>query len=331
MRMVMLIFSFMPLIFLSLNASFKTSIAITASAILVYEITAKLGIHFFAQYKPNFPEQFYELAYIPAAFFVAFITHEVKKLRDRVSLMKQQFEIAHRELEFTHKALEQAHNDVEDKNTALELLASKLAKYLSPQIYASIFSGEKDVIIETYKKNLTVFFSDIVGFSKKTEAMELEQLPDWLNQYLDEMAAVAIRYGGTLDKFIGDAVMVFFGDPQTEGEENDAVKCVKMAIEMQKQAKKIGMNIRIGINSGECLVGNFGSDLHMEYTIIGSAVNLAARLESHCEAGEILISQASYRLVKDQIACVKHGGIQVKGFDQSVMTYGIKKGDDKKA
>jgi class 3 adenylate cyclase len=94
-------------------------------------------------------------------------------------------------------------------------IAVKLAKYLSPQVYDSIFSGEKDVKIESYRKKLTVFFSDIKDFTKTTDSMESEALTGLLNEYLNEMSKIALEYGGTIDKYIGDAIMIFFGDPES--------------------------------------------------------------------------------------------------------------------
>ncbi len=132
-----------------------------------------------------------------------------------------------------------------------------------------------------------------------------------------------MRHGGTLDKFIGDAVMVFFGDPMTRGEKEDALSCVKMAIEMQSRAKERGIQIRIGVSSGECTVGNFGSDDRMDYTIIGKEVNLAARLEKSSDPGRILISDGAYQLVKDEIPCEARGEIQVRGIDRNIMTYWV--------
>jgi adenylate cyclase len=206
----------------------------------------------------------------------------------------------------------------------LENLASKLSRYLSPEVYASIFSGERDVKIETRPRPLTVFFSDIVGFTAKTESLGDQELTLWLNRYLDEMAQIAARHGGTLDKFIGDAVMVFFGDPRTVGKEGDAVKCVRMAKEMLAAAKAHDIAIRIGINSGECTVGNFGSETQMDYTIIGAVVNAASRLQSASEPGRILISQATHRLIKTEIDCEERGPVQLKGIQEALMTWWIK-------
>jgi len=213
-------------------------------------------------------------------------------------------------------------------------LANSLAKYLSPQVWQSIFSGRKSVRLETQRKRLTVFFSDIKGFTELSEELEAEALTDLLNTYLNEMSKIALKYGGTIDKFVGDSVMVFFGDPTSEGSKNDAVAAVSMAIAMRKHMKVLRqqwraqgitklLEIRMGINTGYCTVGNFGADTRMDYTIIGREVNLASRLESASEAGEILVSHETYSLVKDVIMCRDKGQIGVKGFSRPVQTYQI--------
>lgn len=213
-------------------------------------------------------------------------------------------------------------------------LASSLAKYLSPQVWESIFTGRKSVRLETQRKKLTVFFSDIKGFTELSEELEAEALTDLLNNYLNEMSKIALKYGGTIDKFVGDSIMVFFGDPTTEGAKNDAVAAVSMAIAMRKHMKVLRqqwraqgitkpLEIRMGINTGYCTVGNFGADTRMDYTIIGREVNLASRLESASDAGEILISHETYSLVKDVIMCRDKGQITVKGFSRPVQIYQI--------
>ncbi|MEH6580201.1 MAG: response regulator [Amphritea sp.] len=205
----------------------------------------------------------------------------------------------------------------------LKELADQLSKYLSPQVYASIFSGQTEARIESYRRPLTICFTDIVGFTPKAEEMELQDLTEWLNHYLNEMATIALRYDGTLDKFIGDSVMVFFGDPQSQGRQQDAIACVRMAMEMQRRAQELGIPVRIGISSGDCTVGNFGSEDRMEYTIVGQVVNAAARLEQHSEPGRILIGSTTYELVKDEIGCELRGEIHVKGIARDLMTYWV--------
>ncbi|MBF0279989.1 MAG: adenylate/guanylate cyclase domain-containing protein [SAR324 cluster bacterium] len=222
-----------------------------------------------------------------------------------------------------NQEIEKQRELIQQKSEQLEALATKLAKYLSPQVYNSIFSGEREVKIETYRKTLTIFFSDIVGFTSQSEEMDTNELSLWLNQYLDRMAEIAIRYEGTLDKFIGDAVMVFFGDPTSEGEKKDAFNCVSMAMAMRQEAKNLGIKIRIGINTGECTVGNFGSESRMEYTVIGAPVNLASRLESNSKPGQILISDATYDLIGNFVQCEERELIKVKGIDRDLKTYWV--------
>ena len=216
----------------------------------------------------------------------------------------------------------------------IEQLASQLSKYLSPQVYQSIFSGKKNVKIEAYRKKLTVFFSDIKGFTEITDRLEPEVLSFLLNSYLNEMSKIALKYGGTIDKFVGDAILIFFGDPETRGEKEDAKACVLMAIEMQESMKKLHniwedhgifnpLEIRIGINTGFCNVGNFGSEDRLDYTIIGGEVNLASRLESSAETGQILISQETYALIKKDIICEKKDEINVKGISHKIQTYQV--------
>ena len=136
-----------------------------------------------------------------------------------------------------------------------------------------------------------------------------------LNYYLNEMSSIALKFGGTIDKYVGDAIIVFFGDPETQGVQKDALNCVNMAITMQKRmkalenewAQKFGLReplqIRIGINTGYCTVGNFGSENRLDYTVIGGQVNLASRLESSANSGTILISFDTYSQIKDEVDC----------------------------
>ena len=216
----------------------------------------------------------------------------------------------------------------------IEQLASKLSRYLSPQVYQSIFSGKKNVKIEAYRKKLTVFFSDIKGFTEITDRLEPEVLSTLLNSYLNEMSQIALKYGGTIDKFVGDAILIFFGDPETKGESEDAISCALMALEMRERMKFLRktwkdkgisnpLEIRIGINTGYCNVGNFGSENRLDYTIIGGEVNLASRLESNAETGQILISQETYALIKKEIFCEKKEEINVKGIAHKIQTYQV--------
>jgi class 3 adenylate cyclase/PAS domain-containing protein len=229
---------------------------------------------------------------------------------------------------------EEANSLVIEKNRILESLSSKLSKYLSPQLYKSIFSGDKNVEVASQRKKLTIFFSDIAGFTETTDMLESEELTSLLNQYLREMSAIALEFGATIDKFIGDAIMLFFGDPQTNGPKEDAIACVKMAIAMQQRMRDLQaewrergqehvFQLRIGINTGFCTVGNFGSDDRVDYTIIGNEVNLAARLQSHADLRGILLAHETYSLVKNEILAEETGTITVKGFPRPVRTHRV--------
>jgi Amt family ammonium transporter len=225
-------------------------------------------------------------------------------------------------------------SELETKNLELEGLSTKLSKYLSPQVYASIFRGEQSVEIASKRKKLTIFFSDIASFTETTDHMESEELTNLLNHYLTEMSTIALEYGATIDKYVGDAILAFFGDPETKGVKEDAQACVLMAIAMQRRMRTLeqewwdeGLDrpfrIRVGINTGFCTVGNFGSKDRMDYTIIGNEVNLAARLESSSELGGILMAHETYSLVKDIIAADEQEPLTVKGFTQPVGNYKV--------
>ena len=219
-----------------------------------------------------------------------------------------------------------------ERTEQLETLSTKLSKYLAPQVYASIFQGRQQVEIASNRKKLTVFFSDIVGFTETTENLDSEELTSILNRYLNEMAGIALKYGATLDKYVGDAIIAFFGDPETRGVAEDAKACVAMAVEMQRRVAELesqwqegglerSLRVRMGINTGFCTVGNFGSQDRMDYTIIGGAVNLASRLEFAAEPGKILISRETWSLVKDAVIAEEMPPLTLKGFGRPLQVY----------
>jgi class 3 adenylate cyclase len=224
--------------------------------------------------------------------------------------------------------------ELESANSFLASLSMKISRYISPQVYKSIFSGQKDVTIHTERKKLTIFFSDIQNFTATTERLQPELLTQLLNEYFTEMSAIAHEYGGTVDKFIGDAMLIFFGDPETRGDRADAQACVRMAWRMQRRLLELNakwrasgieqpFRSRIGINSGYCNVGNFGSADRMDYTIIGAEANLAARLQSIAEPGRIVISYESYALVRDIISAHPLPAITMKGISREVIPYSV--------
>ena len=175
-----------------------------------------------------------------------------------------------------------------------------------------LFKGKYNTEIDTKKKKLTIFFSDIKNFTSISENLQPEDLTKYLNEYFSEMTSIAIKFGGTIDKYIGDAMMVFFGDPNTKGEKEDARACLKMALAMQDKMKILQrkwkaegfaepFEVRIGINTGYCNVGNFGSEQRLTYTIIGGEVNVTQRLEGNADPNGILMSYETYAFTQDMV------------------------------
>ena len=233
----------------------------------------------------------------------------------------------------------QSHLERSSNALRLQALSEKLSRYLAPQVYQSLFDGSQQAEIHTERKKLTVFFSDIKDFTASTAKWQPEDITRLLNSYFSEMSRIAAEYGGTVDKFIGDAMVIFFGDPQSRGVREDALQCVKMAIAMQRSMADLqtlwndlgtskSFRIRIGINTGFCDVGNFGSDLRMDYTIIGPEVNLAARLEQAAAPGGILISGETYALVRDEIQADQSISIDAKGFSEPITAHAVRIGNE---
>jgi class 3 adenylate cyclase len=230
--------------------------------------------------------------------------------------------------------IDERESELAEKTNAMEQLSNQLAKYLSPQVYESIFSGRREVKVASTRKKLTVFFSDIAGFTEMADRLESEELTQLLNHYLTEMSRIALDHGATIDKYVGDAIVIFFGDPETRGVKEDALACVEMAIAMRGRLHDLEdiwrqsgierpLRCRMGIHTGFCTVGNFGSEDRMDYTIVGGAVNTASRLETLATPGEILISYETFAHVRDQIQCDEHGEAEVKGIAYPVATYQV--------
>lgn len=223
--------------------------------------------------------------------------------------------------------LNELKQEAQETNTQLEGMSSQLSKFLSPQLYNSIFSGSRAGTRVTRRKKLTVFFSDLCGFTNFVESMESEDVTSLLNLYLETMTTIALDYGATIDKYIGDGIMLFFGDPETKGLKEDATACVKMGLDMLKELDNLSdqwvnygmkepLQMRIGIDTGFATVGNFGSESRLDYTAIGSAVNRASRLETAADHGSIFISEDTYNLVRDSIEAAELEPIHLKGIGE---------------
>ena len=271
---------------------------------------------------------------------------ELKDLKKELSRLRLEANLRKSlatQLEKQKKVAEDAKAEAQSKTQQMEDVSGQLAKYLSPQIYESIFSGKQNVEVKSYRKKITVFFSDIVNFTAISDKLESEELTALLNFYLNEMSQIALKHGATIDKYIGDAIMIFFGDPESFGIEEDARRCVAMAVEMQQRmaelwgywSKHFGLKkdleIRVGINTGYCTVGNFGSEDRLDYTVVGAAVNLASRLESAAIPSGILVSEETYFQVKDYFSFDAPQQLELKGLERGVIAYEVDISDTSRA
>ena len=229
-------------------------------------------------------------------------------------------------------------HDREQKITSMSQQLARanevISRYIASQLAEQIRDGHFEELERHERRRLTLFFSDIEEFADTADHIEPEDLAEALNLYLSEMARIGQRHGGTIDKFAGDAVMIFFGAPAPMADRIQALHAVEMAIEMQEAMivlrekwRAVGFerpfHIRIGINTGHASIGNFGSPERADYTAIGRNVNLAARLQAQCPPDRILLSHATWVLVRDEIECEAKGEISVKGIRDPVFVYEV--------
>lgn len=206
-----------------------------------------------------------------------------------------------------------------------------LGRYIARPLLERLVDTDRTTAATTERRELTIFFSDIRGFTAWTERAEPDEVAARLNEYFAAMTPFIERHGGTLDKFIGDCVMVFFGAPNPD--EKHALHAVQMAQDMQRDMVRLNENwtrrgydplhIGIGIHTGYVTVGSFGSSTFLDYTVIGRAVNLAARIESQAEGGKILISARTHSLVRDQIKTVPHPELTLKGIPEPQVVWDV--------
>ena len=211
--------------------------------------------------------------------------------------------------------------------------AARLRRYVSPQLADSILAGDTEVVLGSSRKYLTVFMSDIRGFTGMTEQMEPENLVDELNEYFSEMTDIIFRHGGTLDKYIGDAILVFFGDPVPQDDHEE--RALRMALEMQNHVKNLAerwtatygasFRIGIGITTGWVTVGNIGSAARTDYTVLGNEVNLASRLAGQADAGEILVSERTMIKAPENVTGDVIDEVTLKGVSRPIKIYSVRR------
>jgi adenylate cyclase len=225
-------------------------------------------------------------------------------------------------------------NSLERLNREKKIRA-RLERYHSPAVVSRIMESHDSSTLEmkTYKETeATVLFMDIVRFTTKVEHMNPVEIGVFLNHFFTQMTDVIFKHNGTLDKYIGDCIMAVFGVPFEVG--NHAESAILAALDMRERLEDMNkslppedkIRIRIGINTGKLVAGDFGSPKRLDYTVIGNTVNVASRLESSvADVNEIAISEATFELAKDRFEVEPLGKKKLHGLSQSVKTYKVLK------
>ena len=210
----------------------------------------------------------------------------------------------------------------------------ELKRFLPHQVAEGLLAGRLTRDGGFERRRLTFLFADMVGFTDLSDSLAPEELSDVLNEYLREMAAVAVEHGGTLDNFIGDGIMVLFGAPARVAESAQAWAAVRAAFDMKERVEALSeatrargipadLKVRVGVNTGHCTVGVFGSDVLRAYKAVGFEVNVAARLQSEAEPGTPLVGFRTYALVKDRVRAEQREPLSIKGAARPVEAWSI--------
>lgn len=246
-----------------------------------------------------------------------------------MSAVLWQFWHTHRHYVIQDKAVQKATGRIKTMVSVI----NKLTRFVPLQIWQPIVKSDSPVVVDNKRAKLTIMFSDIVGFTELSDSLSADNLADILNTYMHTMTLIANKHGAILDKFIGDGMVCFFGEPDSKGPRQDALDCVAMAIDMRREMRSLrqtwrlmgfdGLYARIGINTGYCHVGNFGSNSRLSYTLIGKEANLASRLETAAGKGEIVISQSTHDYICHDYECEYAGAFSLKGFDDKIKAWQV--------
>lgn len=264
---------------------------------------------------------------------------EFQPLAEKANDMMRALAQARAELVGRHEAVQLQAASLEDLNRELEARVRaqvdeiertrRLSSYLAPQVVRAITSGQRTYAMGNARKQLSIVFADIRGFTDFSDAAEPEEVIGFLNAYLSRMTDLVFKHEGTLDKFLGDGMLVFFNDPLPQPDH--ARRAVQMALDMHEHAVEMRQDwhldtpfsLGVGISTGFVTVGTIGSEHRMEYTVVGNQVNLAARLVTMAEPGQVIVSQRTYDLVRDMVDAEPVGPFTVKGFQRPVTAYNV--------
>jgi len=210
------------------------------------------------------------------------------------------------------------------------LQRSALERFLSPEVAAMVVANP-DIKLGGVSQEVTVLFADIRGFTAMSENMEASRVVEILNEYFTRVTDVIFDHGGTLDKYMGDAVMAVFGAPISKG--NDAANAVTSAIQIQRLLVELNrdaaarqwpeLRVGIGINTGSVIAGNIGSPRRLDYTVVGDTVNTASRLMSNAEGGQILVSESTATAIGEGFDQTRLPALKVKGRVEPVQVFSV--------
>ncbi|MDJ0737867.1 MAG: adenylate/guanylate cyclase domain-containing protein [Nostocaceae cyanobacterium] len=210
-----------------------------------------------------------------------------------------------------------------------EVIRQRLERYHSPAVVQQLIAvgGLPDGRLLPQEREISILFADIVGFTEISERFSAGEIAQLLNNLFEEMLQEVFAYGGTLDKYIGDCIMAFFGAPEPQSDHAD--RAVASAKGMLSRLKTLNANnfwqeplqLRIAINSGKAVVGDVGSSQRVDYTALGATINLAARMEGICPPGECVIGEATYQILSKHDEFKKMGKYSFKGINRLVCTY----------
>lgn len=265
------------------------------------------------------------------------LTSQVEKLRLKANVKEKLLGRTLRESEVISQKLALKQEELRRLNTQLEkaknLLKQSFQRYVSAQIVEEILQSSEPVNLKGERKTVSILLSDIRGFTALSERLNPEDLVRFLNSYLSEMIDIIFEHEGTLDKFMGDAILALFGAPVGHGD--DALRAVRTAVAMQEKLRELNdmwrtngwpnIKIGIGVSTGEVVVGNIGSEKRMEYTVIGQDVNYAQRIETLTKElpADILISESTYERIKNFVQAKKYEPLTIRGKKEPIVVYGV--------
>jgi adenylate cyclase len=267
------------------------------------------------------------LAIALSLFVARQVSRPVEQMaRDVAAVGRLNFD-AHPQLPSIILEVDQLQRALEDMKTSLR----SFRKYVPADLVAMLMASGKEAVLGGERRPLTIYFSDVANFTTISESMDPEELVDHLGEYLQVLSDQILMTGGTVDKYIGDAIMALWGAPVEMPDHalaacTAAVRNQKILLELRERWTSEGkppFHARIGINTGEVVVGNIGSAKRLNYTVIGDAVNLASRLEglNKYYGTQILISEATYEEAKAGIVARPLDWVSVKGKNTAVLVY----------